>query len=738
MNPRRQPAPLGGKPSVLHSQPSVGEHGGRGHPMGAWGEREASPKRELEPQVIAEPEGRSGAFLRTVCFVLATGVCYYVATQIAWALCFPDSKVSLFFPPHAVLVSILLLVPTRHWWAYTLAAASAHFLATQQAHWPPLYALHCEAFDAVQNVATAAGIRIFIKSPLKALTLRDAMIFVLIAVVLVPFGTAFWGAAFTVSNGFGTHYWIEWRNLGISNAVTAVVLVPALLLGAYHLIVRRPKVSSRRVLEAALLGACTVAVGILVFDQTPAGPGTSPPLLYLTIPPLIWAALRFGLGGISVSMLIITFQAIWGTMHGHGPFLTQTPAENALALQLFLLMTATPLMLLAVVIEEERRSKEALRESKDQMGLAAEAANAAMWVWDVSADDLWMTEQGRSLFGFKPDARINFAATMDRVHPEDRAARESAIRRALETRGEYEIEYRLLEPDGVVRWINGRARCVEPNDGTGLKLFGVSMDVTARKQAEASAAQEREELQKKRAELEHVARVATLGELTTTVVHEIAQPLAAILANSSAGIDFLDAPEPDLREARAALSDICADTERAAEVIRRLRDMLKRDTPGFTSLDLNQLIRDVDRIVHGDAVAHKVTVELDLWPGVLLVKADNVQLQQVMLNLMLNAFSAMGEAQLNGARRLIVRTKSIDASNVLVELQDSGTGIAPEKLESIFDPFITSKRDGLGIGLAISRTIVERHSGKVWAANNPDRGATFSITLPISASESNR
>jgi two-component system sensor kinase FixL len=274
---------------------------------------------------------------------------------------------------------------------------------------------------------------------------------------------------------------------------------------------------------------------------------------------------------------------------------------------------------------------------------------------------------------------------------------------------------------------------VEPNDGTGLKLFGVSMDVTARKQSEASAAQEREELQKKRAELEHVARVATLGELTANVVHEIAQPLAAILANSSAGIDFLDAPKPDLREVRAALSDICADTERTAEVIRRLRDMLKRDTPGFTNLDLNQLIRDVDRIVHGDAVAHKVTVELDLSTGVLPVTGDKIQLQQVMLNLMLNAFSAMDEAQLNGARRLIVRTKSIDASNVLLELQDSGAGIAPERFESIFDPFITSKRDGLGIGLTISRTIVERHNGQIWAANNPDRGATFSITLPIIA-----
>src|SRR5207344_2032556 len=207
---------------------------------------------------------------RTACFVVATGVCYYVATQIAWSLCFPDSKVSLFFPPHAILVSILLLVPTRQWWAYTLVAASSHFFATQQAHWPPLYALQCEAFDAVQNVAAAAGIRVFIKSRFHLISLREAVIFVLIAVLIVPVGTAFWGAAFTVSNGFGTRYWIEWRNLGISNAVTAVVLAPALLLGAYHLIVRRPKVSSRRVLEAALLGACTVAIGMLVFDQTPA------------------------------------------------------------------------------------------------------------------------------------------------------------------------------------------------------------------------------------------------------------------------------------------------------------------------------------------------------------------------------------------------------------------------------------------------------------------------------------
>ncbi len=682
---------------------------------------------ELTTRIDAGPAERTAAAsLRTAGGVLASTFCYYLATQIAWALTFPDSKVSLFFPPQAVLLCILLLVPTRHWWAYVLTAVSAHFAATQQAHWPPVYALTCEAFDAVKCVSAAAGIRMLITSPLKAITLRDAVLFVLIAVVLVPFGTAFWGASFTVSYGFGTQYWIEWRNLGISNAVTTVVLVPAFLLGAHHLFVGRLRVlSPRRVVEAVLVSLCTVGLGILVFDKTPAGPNTSPALLYAPIPLLIWAALRFGLGGISGSMLIMTFQAIWGTMRGHGPFLNQTPVENALALQLFLLVTATPLMLLAVVIDEERRSKEALRESANLMGLAAEAANLTMWVWNVSANDVWMTERGRSLFGLEPDARLDFAATLARVHPEDRTARERAITQALRTRGEYDVEYRVQQADGTARWIHGRGRCVGPDDGIGPKLFGVSMDVTARKHAEASAAQ-------KRAELEHVARVATLGELTATLTHELGQPLSAILNNSHAGVRLLDAPTPDLQEVRSTLADICEATERAGEVIGGLRAMLKRDgtAAASASIDVNSVIRIVERIAHGDANLHKVTVHVDLSADLPPVEGDSVQLQQVILNLMLNAFSAMGGTGFDGARRLVVRTRSIDRSNVIVEVQDSGTGIAADKLESIFDPFVTSKPEGLGLGLSICRSIIERHGGTILAANNPDRGATFSIRLP--------
>ncbi len=322
-----------------------------------------------------------GSSLRTIGKILASAACYYLATRIAWVLCFPDSKVSLFFPPHAVLVSILLLVPTRYWWAYTLAAACSHYFATQQEHWPPLYALHCEVFDVVQNVLTAGGIRLFIKSRPDLISLRDATLFVLIAVIIVPVGTAFWGAAFTISNHFGTRYWVEWRNLSISNGVTAIVLVPAILIGVPQLFAKGVKAAPGRILEACFLAVGIVALAYLAFDRLPAGPDTSPALLYAPVPLLVWAALRFGLGGISASMLVITILAISGTMQGRGPFLTQTPSENALALQLFLLMAATPLMLLAVAIDDERRSKEALRDSEQRMSLAVECAQLALWDW---------------------------------------------------------------------------------------------------------------------------------------------------------------------------------------------------------------------------------------------------------------------------------------------------------------------------------------------------------------------
>src|SRR4249919_3968530 len=220
--------------------------------------------------VSARPAERAGFSVRTLLGVLAGAGCYYLMTQVAWLLTFPDSKVSLFFFPHAVLVSILLLVPGRSWWAYALAAASAHFLATQFAGWPLLYALQCEAFDVAKAVLTAAGIRYFTSSPFHRISLREAVIFVLVAVVVVPFVTAFWGAAFTVYYNFGTHYWVEWRNLGVSNGVTVIVLVPTILIAAHTLRAGKFHSTPARILETIVLAACIVATGFIAVDDIPA------------------------------------------------------------------------------------------------------------------------------------------------------------------------------------------------------------------------------------------------------------------------------------------------------------------------------------------------------------------------------------------------------------------------------------------------------------------------------------
>jgi PAS domain S-box-containing protein len=688
--------------------------------------RQAITNGEMEFDVGTRPDEQAGFSVRTLFGVLASGACYYVATRIAWVLCFPDSKVSLFFPPHAVLVCILLSVPTRHWWAYTLAAAGSHFLATQQADWPTLYALHCELFDAVQNVLTAAGIRLFIKSPFHLITLREAVIFVVIAVVVVPVGTAFWGAAFTISNHFGIDYWVEWRNLSVSNGVTAIVLVPAILIGVHQLSTRQNKPAPWHILEACLLAMGIFAVGYAAFDRLPAGPETSPALLYAPIPLLIWAALRFGLGGMSAAMLIITIQAIWGTMHVRGPFLTQAPTENVLALQMFLLMAATPLMLLAVAIDDERRSKEALRVSEERMSLAVERAQLALWDWDMASDKVWMTDEGRRFFGFEPGESIDHATLAGRIHPDDRAARAAAIENALATGGSYEVEFRLILPDGSVRWIAARGRShSHAVAGAAPRTLGVSMDITHQKQADAEAQQQREELA-------HLSRVAALSALSGSLAHELSQPLTSILSNAQAALHFMSRNAPDLDEVRAILADIVRVDRRAGEIIRRLRSMLRRGEVALRPVNVNDSLEELLRLTRSDLIVRGVSVSNLATGDLPLAMTDRVQLQQVLLNLIVNACDSMASNP-REERKLTLAT-FVAQNEVRIGVLDCGVGL-PDDVETLFQPFHTTKDGGLGMGLSICRTLVAAHGGRLWAERRAERGAAFYVALPLAQAD---
>ena len=256
-----------------------------------------------------------------------------------------------------------------------------------------------------------------------------------------------------------------------------------------------------------------------------------------------------------------------------------------------------------------------------------------------------------------------------------------------------------------------------------LGYIGSCVDITERKQAEVETVQQRKELA-------HLARVSTMGVLAASLAHELNQPLSAILSNAQAGSRFLAAATPDLAEVRGALEDIAQDTKRAGEVIRQMRALVRKDEPNLEPLDLNRVISDVVRLLHSDMLIRKVQIALELDPALRLANGDSAQLQQVILNLVLNAFDAMKDVP-EGRRTAILRTRQLDAASIRVEVSDYGTGISPDRLANLFEPFRSSKRDGLGLGLSISHSIMEAHKGQLWAENNPDRGATFYFTLPV-------
>jgi len=257
----------------------------------------------------------------------------------------------------------------------------------------------------------------------------------------------------------------------------------------------------------------------------------------------------------------------------------------------------------------------------------------------------------------------------------------------------------------------------------GLLVLTVIVDITARKQTEARVLRQR-------AELTHVARVSTMGALASSLAHELNQPLSAILSNAQAGTRFMAQTPPDLLEIKGALEDIARDAKRAGEVIRQMRGLVKREEPKLAPLNLNRVILDVARLLHSDMLIRKVYIAQELDPDLPLTDGDSIQLQQVILNLVLNAFDAVKDAP-EARRTVIVRTRQPGAAAIQAEVIDEGTGIAPDRLGTLFEPFRSTKRDGLGVGLSISRSIVEAHKGRIWAEQNSEHGATFYVQLPV-------
>ncbi|MBV8486380.1 MAG: PAS domain S-box protein [Verrucomicrobia bacterium] len=490
-----------------------------------------------------------------------------------------------------------------------------------------------------------------------------------------------------------------------------------------------------------------------------------------------------------------------------------------------------------------RKAEASLRQSEERLSLVADSVNLGIEAWDTAKDEVWMTERGRALFGFDREASLDSATVVARVHPDDRAVRDAFIQRAIQTHGEYSAEYRVMLPDGEIRWIGARGRSLNSGNGKATQLLGISVDVTAQKDAEnrlrlvvegspngivlvnghgridlVNTATEmlfgywREELigqpieilvperfrdshpiiranfvasstapimgagkelfgrrkdgtefpveigisriqgekgvltlavivdvtarkqaeaesRQYREELAHLSRIELVAEMATAFAHELNQPLSGIMNNASAGRRFIAKGRADMPKLDHLLDAVVMDARRAGDIIRNIRVMVRKGEGARIPVNVNSIITEVVQLVHSDALERHCTVLSELDPDLPAVSANPVLIQQVLLNIVINALDAMRQTPA-AERRVIISSQPHADHKVWIGVRDFGTGLPKENPDRIFDPFFSTKQDGLGMGLSIARSIISSHGGELAAENAEGGGAWVHFSLP--------
>ena len=965
---------------------------------------------------------RSALFLKGA----LVGVAYYVGALVGFALKFPSHSPSALWPPNSILLAALLLLPTRQWWVVLLGAFPAHLLVQLPRGVPVVMSLAFFLSNSCEALLGAFLIRRSIDGPLRFDSLKSAGVFVLAAVVVAPFLSSFLDAGFVTLIGWQEEsYWQVWRARLPSNALAALAIPPVIVLWANDGPAWLRRVSTRQRVEALIMIGGLLAVSALVFAWEYSRRDATPALLFLPLPFLLWAALRFGPPATSASLLILIFVSIWGAAKGLGPFAALSPMQSVLSLQMFLLAISVPLIFLAAVIEERRKKEESLRESEERFRTMADTAPVLIWTTDADKLCTYVSQTWLDLTGriFEEELGNGWA---DDIHPSDRDARLEAYAHCFDQRSPFTLEYRVRRHDGEYRWLLDKGtprfasdgtflgyigsatditerkraeerlrvqhtvaqilaeaatieeaaprilramgeclgwdvgalwrvdreaealRCVElwhkasievpefervsreftfvPGLGlpgrvwsslepeyvpdvvldenfprapiaereglhaafgfpillggevlgvieffsreirqpdqellnmlatigsqigqfierkraeaelreleqnyrmlfesidegfctievlfdqnekpvdyrflqispsferqTGIKnaagrrmreiapqheehwfeiygriaLTGEPMrfeneakqlgrwydvyafrvedpkrrrvgilfnDITERKRAEAEARDSERRYREVQAELAHANRVATMGQLSASIAHEVKQPITAAVTYALAARRWLGAEPPNFREVDDALSHIVKEGKRAGEVVARIPALIKKAPARKDAVAINDAILAVIALTRTEAANNGVSVRTQLAEGLPRVQGDRVQLQQVVLNLIINAIEAMrdvGEEE----RELFISTRN-EPDGVSVEVRDSGPGFAPETLERVFAGFYTTKPGGLGMGLSICRSIIEAHGGRLWASANLPRGASFQFALPAIA-----
>jgi len=776
---------------------------------------------------------------------------YYLGAWLALALRYPSSVHSVLWPPNAIVLAALLLLPARLWGLVLIAVLPAHVLIEAPAGWPWPTILGLFVTNTSQAVLGAALVNRLSRRYSSAGAF--VVIFIAGAVFCSPLLLSFADVGILAATGLTGDYWAAWQERFLSNAASTIIFVPPILAAARGWRSwRRPRLD--RCAEAVLLVACFIALGATVMFARSISSSWLPLMLCTFLPLLLWAAVRFGKGGASCALLGLV--AVTMGSIAHWPATAGAPQE-IMMLQAFFLLVSIPVLYLAALHGDLRQYVQALDATNQRYRMATAAGSVGVWEWSPQSGALILDPQLKKLLGFEDHEIANrVEAWLPHIDRDD-GERMMTMANAY-VRGEapaFEDEHRMLHSDGSTRWFLARGRLVPGAPGEPVRVLGTCIDVTERRRiaeelrslealwgamlaslsehiaivdrsgviiavndawsrfagesakgkferppiganyleacrragddteaARAAAGiaavlegsepgfrmeydssrptalrwfefsaiplrrpgggavlSHRDVTRRKRAEIDaeqqrqqltHLTRVGILGQLSGALAHELNQPLTAILSNAQAVQRFLSREPLDLAELRGALADIVEADKRAGDVIRRLRYLLKKGEAQFRPIDLGGVVKDTLELAHSDLVVRGVTTTCRLTPDLPTVRGDRIQLQQVLLNLIANACEAMTDTEPAGRALMITTTRERDQT-VQISVADSGSGIDADMQARLFEPFVTTKMQGLGLGLPICSSIVTAHGGYMKAVNGPSGGAIFFVTLPV-------
>ncbi|HEV7475149.1 MAG TPA: PAS domain-containing protein [Pyrinomonadaceae bacterium] len=423
---------------------------------------------------------------RTIAVALLVAVAYYLAVKIGFAFALQPGSVSTLWMPNSILLVGLLLVPKRYWWLVVLAACPAHFASEVQSGVPTAMILSWFISNSFQALFGAYFICRFVDGRLRFDKLRDLTIFLFFGAFMAPFLSSFLDVALVKLNGWGTSsFWEIWRVRCLSNILATLTLVPVIVTWAGGGFTAVRRASWARYVEAGVLSAGLVAVGLTVFISQHELAEKTPSLLYWPLPFLLWATVRFGPRGISTALLLVMFLAIGGATRGQGPFVENSAETNALSIQWFLIVVSIPLMALAAVIQERGRAERSARQNEQHLGMAMNAAQMGTWEWTIGDETAKWSDETKRIFGRSPsEPEGTNEEFYSWIHPDDRLSVEQAIERAVHEGSPYETEFRILLPDGGIRWVRGKGNVLRDETGNPLRMVGLNADITEQKKAQ--------------------------------------------------------------------------------------------------------------------------------------------------------------------------------------------------------------------------------------------------------------